>query len=138
MKKIQSFHLQRLEQQIGHIVRQLARIEVAEFGATDTWQPSVNAYRCGQEYQVCVDLAGVDKASIRVQAEPRRLRIRGTRQPPEPRCQGETSVQVLAMEIDYGPFERILALPQPVVPERVTAEHRNGLLWIRLPLRSDG
>jgi len=39
------------------------------------------------------------------------------------------------MEIDYGPFERMLELPAEVDPERVNAEHREGLLWVYLPLR---
>ena len=57
------------------------------------------------------------------------------RQPPEPACDQPQTVQVLAMEIDYGPFERMLELPAEVDPERVNAEHREGLLWVYLPLR---
>jgi HSP20 family molecular chaperone IbpA len=40
------------------------------------------------------------------------------------------------MEIDYGPFEREVLLPSDVAPERVTAEQRNGLLWVYLPFQS--
>jgi quinol-cytochrome oxidoreductase complex cytochrome b subunit len=39
---------------------------------------------------------------------------------------------------DYGPFEREVVLPLEVDPERVEAEQRSGLLWISLPLPSDG
>ena len=42
---------------------------------------------------------------------------------------------VLAMEIDHGAFEREIELPLSVERERVTAEQRNGILWIHLPLQ---
>ena len=74
--------------------------------------------------------------TISVRAEPRRLLISGVRPPPEPACDQPQPVQVLAMEIDYGPFERVLNLPAEVDAARVNAEHRDGLLWISLPLRT--
>jgi HSP20 family protein len=85
-----------------------------------------------------VELAGVEKEAIHVQAESRRLTISGTRALPEPSCDEPPAMNVLALEIDHGPFERVLELPADVDPGRVTAEHRNGLLWIKLPLRMLG
>jgi HSP20 family protein len=41
----------------------------------------------------------------------------------------------MEMEIDYGPFERVLELPSDVDPDRVEAKYRDGLLWIYLPLQ---
>jgi len=55
---------------------------------------------------------------------------------PEPTHAEGRAVQLLAMEIDYGPFEREVHLPEVVDIERVHAEQRNGLLWISLPLKS--
>jgi HSP20 family molecular chaperone IbpA len=37
------------------------------------------------------------------------------------------------MEIDHGAFCREVELPHDVQPERVTANYRDGLLWIELP-----
>ena len=42
---------------------------------------------------------------------------------------------MIAFEIDYGPFERIVELPIPVDVEQVRAEQRNGFLWIELPFK---
>ena len=54
---------------------------------------------------------------------------------PEPsRAEGH-AVQLLAMEIDYGPFERQMTLPAEVEIDKAHAEQRNGLLWISLPLK---
>lgn len=101
------------------------------------WTPAVNVFGCGKQIVVCVELAGVEKGSIEIEAEPRRLRLRGFREAPEPEdCDGPL-MQVLALEIDQGLFEREIALPVNVDPDGVRAEHRNGLLWIRLPIRND-
>ena len=102
-----------------------------------TWQPSLNAYRCEKCIKVCFDLAGVDKDRIDIQIEPGRLVVRGVRKAPEPDSGEPLPRQILAMEIDHGPFLRELRLPAEVLSDEVTAEHRNGLLWINLPLRHE-
>ena len=138
MKKRPRIHLQQLHQELGDIVCHLTKVQFCQFGQDSHWRPAVNAYRCGHRFIICVDLAGVEKKTIDVRVEQRRLIIRGQRPAPEPPCDVPEGVQVFAMEIDNGPFERDLALPVDVEPEQVTAEHRNGLLWIDLPLRADG
>ena len=128
-------HLKRLERELGNIACQLTHVHFSHLLAAERWRPAINAYRCGDRFIICVDLAGVDKDGMQVLAEPRRLIIRGTRRPPEPDCNQPRPVQVLAMEIDYGPFERVLELSDEVDTEGVNAEHREGLLWVYLPLR---
>ncbi len=88
-----------------------------------TWQPAINAFRCQKAVSICVDLAGIDKSLIDLEVEPRRITVRGSREPPEP------------LEIDYGPFERVIELPAEVSAKKVRAEQENGLLWIYLPLK---
>ena len=61
--------------------------------------------------------------------------IRGTRELPEPSHAEAHAMQLLAMEIDYGPFEREVPLPAEVEIDQAHAEQRNGLLWISLPLK---
>lgn len=103
-------------------------------GPSETWVPAINAYRLPDCIEVCVDLAGVDKAKIQIHVEPGRLMIRGERIAPQPHTCTQGGVQILAMEIDHGPFERSLVLPANVNTEHVTAEQTNGLLWITLPI----
>jgi HSP20 family protein len=97
-----------------------------------TWRPAINAFRCETAVSICVDLAGIDKSLIDLRVEPRRLTLRGSRQAPEP---ADQAVQMLALEIDYGPFEREVELPAEVDVEEARAEQENGLLWIYLPLK---
>lgn len=127
-----------LDQLAGRLHQTIDRLicgHFSEFSAAKTWSPAVNAYRLADRIEVCVELAGVDRESIQVTVDNGRLLIRGFRQPPEPPCQEGQPVQILAMEIDYGPFERGIALPKQVDAQKIAAEHRNGLLWIRLPLK---
>lgn len=95
----------------------------------------MNAYRCEGCIRVCFELAGVARADIELRIEPKRLILRGTRRTPEPATSEGRAQQILAIEIDNGPFARELRLPAEVIPEETTAEQRDGLLWIKLPLR---
>ena len=117
------------------VTSELSRFQFSRF-ASHTWQPAINAYRCEKCIRVCVDLAGVDRSQIDLTVEPQRIVVRGERDVPEPTHAEGGAMQLLAMEIDYGPFERELHLPEVVDIERVHAEQRNGLLWISLPLKS--
>jgi HSP20 family protein len=93
----------------------------------------MNAYRCEGCIRICFELAGIQRADIDLRIEPRRVLLRGTRRTPEPAS--SRPQQILALEIDNGPFGREVRLPAEVIPEQVTAEQRDGLLWIELPLR---
>jgi HSP20 family protein len=41
------------------------------------------------------------------------------------------------VERRYGSFARSFSLPQTVDPNRVSAEYKNGVLTVRLPLRDE-
>ena len=99
------------------------------------WRPAINAYRCEDCIRVCVDLAGVDRSDIDLVIANQHLSIRGVRDVPEPGDEARRPTQMIAMEIDYGPFERELRLPAEVNVKKVHAEQKNGLLWIHLPLK---
>ena len=62
--------------------------------------------------------------------------MRGEREVPEPSGEEGPALQTIAMEIDYGPFQRDVRLPNDVDVDHVHAEQRNGLLWIFLPSKS--
>lgn len=118
----------------GDISYQLARFRFAQ--PVPSWQPAINAYRCEDNIRICVDLAGVDRSDIELTVEPKRVTIRGTRELPEPTDVEDSTVQMMIMEIDYGPFERTVGLPEEIDTNKAKAEQRNGLLWISLPLKS--
>jgi HSP20 family protein len=133
MAQVRGTHLRRLH---GQFYQQI-RVEFSQSYPSHAWNPDINAYLCAGQIIICVDLAGVEAAGVDVRVESRRVQLRGHREAPEPRGPKERPLQTLAMEIDYGPFEREITLPVEVDTGRVTADQRNGLLWIYLPMRSE-
>ena len=127
MDPIRTIRLRWVHGAMSDVTYQLTRFRFSKQPA-HTWQPAINAYRCETSFRVCVDLAGVD------QIEPHRLVLRGERETPEPNDKACRVLQTIAMEIDYGPFLRILKLSAEIDVEKVTAEQENGFLWITLPL----
>lgn len=134
MDTIRNIKLRWLHGTLGDVSYQLTRVQFSHFAAAK-WQPAINAFRCETAVRICVDLAGVDRTVIDLTVEAGRLVVRGTREAPEPTDAQGRAVQTLALEIDYGPFEREVSLPTEVDVEGVTAAQENGLLWIHLPLK---
>lgn len=134
MDPTRSIKLRWLHGTLHDVSSDLARLHFSRFGS-HTWEPAINAYRCDKCIRVCVDLAGVERSRIDLTVEPERLIVRGVRDVAEPTHAEGRAVQLLAMEIDYGPFEREVLLPALVDIDNVHAEQRNGLLWISLPLK---
>jgi HSP20 family protein len=134
MDPIKNIKLRWLHGALHDITYELSRSRFSRFAA-HAWEPAINAYRCEKCIRICVDLAGVDRSVIDLTVEPRRVVIRGTRELPEPTNAEGQAVQLLAMEIDYGPFMREVQLPVEVEIDEAHAEQRNGLLWISLPLK---
>lgn len=118
----------------GNAPYQVTRLQFTEL-APQRWHPAINAFRCETAVRICVDLAGVDRSQIDLTVEPRRVIVQGTRETPEPTLAQGLAVQVLALEIDYGPFAREVELPAAVDVDEVQAEQKNGFLWIYLPLK---
>ena len=134
MDPIRSIKLRWLHGALHDVTYELTRPRLSHLG-THTWEPAINAYRCETAVRICVDLAGVDKSCIELTVRPQRVLIRGARELPEPSRAEGRAVKFLAMEIDYGPFEREVQLPVEVDVNKAEAEQRNGLLWICLPIK---
>ncbi len=134
MDPISRIKLRWLHGALHDVTNELSRSRFSQF-APHFWEPAINAYRCEKCVRICVDLAGVERSMIELTVEPRRVLVRGSRELPEPANKDDRMLQLLAMEIDYGPFERNIVLPADVEIDKATAEQRNGLLWISLPLK---
>jgi HSP20 family protein len=78
---------------------------------------------------VLADLAGVDPSDVDLLLSGRELVLSGERV--RPSAEGARYQQ---MEIDYGSFERAVALPADVDVERAEARYERGLLVVTLPL----
>jgi HSP20 family protein len=78
---------------------------------------------------VKVDLAAVDPADVALEIRGRQLMIAGERRPTE---EGGRLYQQI--EIEHGPFRRVVELGADVVAERASASYTDGFLQIEIPL----
>ena len=81
-----------------------------------------------QEMIIRMEIAGVEKEDLSVEINSRAIRIRGRRRE-LPRL--ADSAYRLA-EIQYGRFERILYLPEPIDTDTVSSSYLNGFLEIHM------
>lgn len=118
------------------VVSQTVYQSFSRFSSSEAWSPAINVYQLPDRLVVAVDLAGIERERLNVHVEPGRLTIRGERPAPDPAGHGDQPMRILTMEIDYGPFARVLAIPETADLRKVSSEYRNGMLWITLPVRS--
>ena len=97
------------------------------------FSPRVDVYYCGEPPKaiVKVDLAGVSLDSIGLEVVGRDLVISGER--PIQETEGRVYQQV---EIQAGPFRRVIELNADPVAEEARATYDDGILRVELPLRA--
>jgi HSP20 family protein len=95
------------------------------------FSPAVDVYYTSDPPRavVRVDLAGIDPAEIALEIRGRELILAG-RRPPEG---GEDRVYQ-QLEIQNGPFRRVVALGADVDADAASAAYEDGLLVVELPL----
>ena len=101
-------------------------------GARSGFRPAVDVYRTEEPptVTVVVELAGVDPAETELAFADGVLVVRGTRR----RLAGQRRFYH-HIEIDYGPFERRVPIPDFVDADAAEASYARGLLVIELPVR---
>jgi HSP20 family protein len=96
------------------------------------FSPAVDVYYAGDPPRAVVraDLAGIDASHVGIQIRGRELVISG-RRPTE--AAADRVYQQL--EIENGPFRRVVALGADVDADAATAAYEDGMLVVELPLR---
>lgn len=101
------------------------------YGLQHSWRPSIDVYRNASGITVIAELPGVEQDDVQVTVEANRLRIAGTRRTPP--VEGADPHR---LEIDYGPFERVVVLPAESDGGAISAQLRQGLLTVHVPQRA--
>ena len=100
-------------------------------GRRGGFSPAVDVFYQGDPPRAVVqaELAGIDPDELTLEIEGRELVIAGHRRPAE--AEGRVYQQ---LEIDFGPFRRVIPLGAEVVPAEARATYTDGILRIELPL----
>jgi HSP20 family protein len=95
------------------------------------FSPAVDVFYEGDPPRAVVqaELAGIDPDELTLEIEGRELVLAGHRRPADAE---ERVYQQL--EIDFGPFRRVIQLGADVVADSARATYRDGMLRIELPL----
>jgi HSP20 family protein len=108
-----------------------------DFGFTapnNTWMPPVDIFQSDEhELVLKAELPDMSREDIDINIENFVLTIKG-----EKKVSSDVKEdQYHHVERRYGAFSRSFSLPQTVDPGRVSAEYKQGVLTVRLPLRED-
>ena len=114
--------------EMGRMREHITRADSAHDHATAAraWVPATDIYVDGDDVVIRCELAGVPKSEVNVSLAGGQLWISGERKG-EPDA-GEDSFYV--RERRYGPFRRMITLPEMAKRDRITATVEDGLLQI--------
>lgn len=115
----------RLQRTIDEMFRRVNPMLVL---SEQTWRPQMDIYETPEEIIVVGEMSGVLKEDIVVELDQGAVKVSGRRRE-VPRVPG---MRYHLAEIACGSFERILLLPVPIDPEKVTASYTNGQLRIAM------
>jgi HSP20 family protein len=112
-----------------HFLMGQSSTSVRERGNSTSWVPNTDVYLTEGGLVIKVELAGMRRDDLELVVEGNRLRISGQR--PDV-CRPPTCT-FLVMEINYGPFETILEVPDGYDLGAAKAAYQNGFLRIDVP-----
>jgi HSP20 family protein len=100
--------------------------------ARGAFSPAVDVYYAGDPPRAVVraELAGIRAAELELEIRGRELILAGQRRPADP--SEERLYQQL--EVQHGPFRRVVALGADVDAEAAKATYEDGILTVELPL----
>src|SRR5262245_4363623 len=111
---------------MGLIVKQQQNERLEGVGTRPLATPRVDIYENTDELLVIADMPGVTQSDLKIDVDEERLVIDG--RPAE-----DNFGTPLARELEPVEYRRSFVLPQGIDRDKVSAELRNGVLWLHLP-----
>jgi HSP20 family protein len=90
--------------------------------------PTINVFQQGSDLLAIIELPGIDKTSLQVEAKENTIRIAGKKTVSYPE-----GVSVHRRERVSGEFDRTISLPVRLEADEIKAEYRDGILALFLP-----
>ena len=120
-----------------HNIRELLELLMSEMSPTDKnlkmrpnlgWAPPTDVYETETELIVTMDIAGMDRRDISVFTDGNIITIRGVRKEIAPQCKK----QFHKMEIQVGPFQRLIQVPVSIDGQSIFTSYSNGFLEVHV------
>ena len=90
--------------------------------------PPINVFQQGDDILAIIELPGIDRNELQIQAKENTIRLSGKKSINYP-----DGVSVHRRERVFGEFDRTLTLPVHLDADRIKAEYRDGILALFLP-----
>jgi HSP20 family protein len=90
--------------------------------------PPINVFQKGDDFVALVELPGIDKNNLEIEAKENTIRIRGRKAI----AYGEQA-SIHRRERISGVFDRTLSVPIRIEPGGIKAEYRDGMLALFVP-----
>jgi HSP20 family protein len=97
------------------------------------WKPPTDAYETESNFVIILELAQIDPKDVTITLQENILYIRGARKA----IPSSEKRRYHKMEINYGPFERRIIIPEEIDMDKLTAAYNNGFLEIKLPKKQN-
>ena len=94
---------------------------------TQSWTPPVNICWAGDNFIIKIELPGVRWEDIHIQFEGGILTIYGEKM--------EEHQHWVKLEFQYGRFRRSFQLPDQVMPDKINASLKDGILEVTIPIK---
>ncbi len=133
-KEMHAMH-DRINQMFGRAYNRFQRSD--DFGSLfgdHSFSPAINMEDKGDRYVITVDLPGTEDSRLDVKLDGRTLAISGTVQS---ESKEEDKGRMLRRERRSGKFHRTVTLPGPVLADKMTTQHKKGVLHIEIPKAND-
>jgi HSP20 family protein len=90
--------------------------------------PPINVFQQGDDFVAIIELPGVSKNDLEIQAQEDTIRVAGKKS-----ISYDEGVSVHRRERISGEFDRTLTLPVEIDPDGIKAEYRDGVLALFIP-----
>lgn len=90
--------------------------------------PPINIFQQGDDFVVVIELAGVDKNDLQIEAKENTIRISGKKT-----IKYADGASIHRRERVSGVFDRTISVPIRINPDGIRAEYRDGVLALLVP-----
>jgi HSP20 family protein len=90
--------------------------------------PPINIFQQGDDCVAVIELPGIDKNDLQIEAKENTIRISGKKT-----IGFDEGASVHRRERIFGVFDRTISLPVQIDPDAIRAEYRDGVLALFIP-----